>query len=184
MKPIKAFILAFTVICLAIPAMAAQEQAAPTAQATQMDDGTKLINKIAEAEQTGDFKLVFEACQEALNSGKLNWAQKLYTYQNRAMAYFVQHKYGKALADFSTITDKHERVVAYYSHNPDEPIYKVLRMMLPAAYMMKSVIYEQENKPDEALKNLEEYFKVSGADPDETDLKRRRELKKKLGQLN
>ncbi len=180
----KALIIAAALVCLAVPAMAAQEQAQPTAQAQQTDPGAELINKIAQAEQTGDFKLVFDACQEALKSGKLNWAQELYTYQNRGMSYFVQHKYNEALADFKTITDKQERVIAYYTHNPNESMYKVLRMMLPAAYMMSSIIYEQQGKPAAALKYLEEYFKVSGVDPDDADLKRRRELKKKLGQLD
>lgn len=183
MKLFKALIIVAAILCLAAPAVA-QQKAQATQEAPQLDEGTKLINKIYEASETGDFKQVLDASQAALKSGKLNWAQELYAYQNRGMAYYFGRHFDKALADFKTIIDKHERVIAYYTHNPNESMYKVLRAMLPAAYLMSSIIYEQQNKPAEALNNLEAYFKVSGAEPDAADLKRRRELKKKLGQLD
>lgn len=176
-------IVAMIVLAPVFPAQAAQTKSAPAQAAPANSDQAQYIRKVVQAEQTGDFKLLLDACEEALKSGQLDWAHQLYVYQNRAMAHYVQHRFDLAAADFGRIIAKSERVKAYYSLNADEQIYKILRQMLTAAYLMRSIIYEQQGNYQLALNDLENYFKVSQVDPDKNDLERRRNLKKKLGQL-
>lgn len=176
MKYYRPMTIALTALALAVAITLTMSAAAGADQAQQ-------VKKVVEAEQSGDYQKLLVACNEALKSGQLDWAHELYVQQNRAMAYYVQHKFDLSAADFSRIIDKRERVIAYYSLNADEQVYKVLRQMLTAAYLMRSIINEQTGKIQQALDDLEAYFKVGQVNPDKADLERRRNLKKKLGQL-